>query len=78
MNNKKKLRKNNVSVRLKRLVLLREKNVPQWVIKSEQIALFLNSKGMKHYGIGRDFSKTQEMLYVKYVKPLLDKEDDYE
>lgn len=65
-------RKNHVPVRLARLVNLRKLGAPQWIIKSEQIALVLNSKGKKHSKIGSDFSKEQEMLYQKYVQPLLD------
>lgn len=65
-------RKNHVPTRLTRLVNLRKLGAPLWIIKTEQIALLLNSKGKKHSKIGSDFSKEQELLYQKYVQPLLD------
>lgn len=64
-------RKNNISTRLARLVSLRKSNAPMWVIKSEQVALYLNSKGMKHGGIGKPSSKLQNDLYQKFVVPYL-------
>ena len=69
---KKQARKENVPVRLKRLVRLRELNAPKWVIKTEQIALILNYKGRRNYGIGQDFSKCQAELYELHVSPLLE------
>lgn len=68
---KKKARKDNVSVRLARLVRLREMKAHLWIIKSEQIALVLNSKGKRHVGIGKDGNEEQKCLYEKYVKPLI-------
>ena len=68
---KKKARKDNVPVRLARLVRLREMKAPLWIIKTEQIALVLNSKGKKNAGIGKDGNQEQEKLYAKYVKPLI-------
>lgn len=73
---KKKARKDNVSVRLARLVRLREMKAPLWIIKTEQIALVLNSKGKKNAGIGKDGNQEQEKLYEKYVKPLLEGSGD--
>ena len=69
-------RKNRVAVRLARLVRLRELKVPLWVIKSEQIALVLNSKGKRHAGIGKDGNQEQERLYAKHVAPLMEGSDD--
>ena len=76
MVDKKQKRKNNVPVRLARLVRLRKINAPLWVIKSEQIALVLNSVGRKHYGIGKNPSKCQGYLYEKYVVPNMGLEED--
>lgn len=73
---KKTARKNHIGARLARLVRLRKLKAPLWVIKTEQIALVLNSKGKKHAGIGKDGNKEQEYLYTKYVKPLLQGSDD--
>jgi hypothetical protein len=64
-------RKNNVKNRLQRLKNLRKCGAPKWIIKSEQIALFLNSKGRKHYGIGYAPSQCQAKLYEKHVQPLM-------
>ena len=72
---KKKARKDNVSVRLARLVRLREMKAPMWVIKAEQIALVLNSKGKRHVGIGKDGNEEQNRLYAKYVKPLIGEDE---
>ena len=65
-------RKNNVPVRLARLVYLRQINTPKWVIKSEQIALVLNSRGKRHAGVGKEGSTCQATLYERHVKPLLE------
>lgn len=69
MKNLKQKRKDNVPVRLARLVRLRQIGAPLWVIKSEQIALVLNAAGRKHTGIGKNHSKCQGELYKKYVVP---------
>ena len=66
---RKQKRKDNVPVRLARLVRLREVGAPLWIIKSEQIALVLNSVGRKHGGIGKPSTKCQDKLYAKYVVP---------
>jgi hypothetical protein len=57
--------------RLGKLLRLRAMPAPRWVIKSEQIAMVLNRKGMKHTRPGATPSKTQGDLYVKHVCPLL-------
>lgn len=72
----KQKRRNHTTKRLDRLKTLRQINAPLWVIKSEQIALFLNSKGRKNYGIGKSFSKKQAELYEKYVQPLMGMESE--
>lgn len=73
--NLKQKRKNHVPVRLARLVRLRQLGAPLWIIKTEQIALALNSRGLKNYAPGKDFSKAQTDLYVKHVKPLMKDEE---
>lgn len=61
--------------RLPRLVQLRRQGAPRWVVKSEQIALVLNSRGKRHYGLaGGNRSALEERLYEKHVIPLLDEE----
>lgn len=57
------------SERLARLIRLRAVDAPKWIIRSEQVALVLARKGLKHRGLGRKWSKTQEELYEKYVSP---------
>ena len=69
---KKQLRKNNCKVRLARIKRLREISAPLWVIKHEQIALVMNRKGMKYYGIGQTPSKKQAELVEKHVTPLME------
>jgi hypothetical protein len=74
MKDLKQKRKDNVKVRLTRLVRLRQIDAPYWVIKSEQIALVLNASGRKHSGIGKTPSKCQASLYEKYVAPYMGNE----
>jgi hypothetical protein len=62
----------NVSVRLERLVRLRLMKAPRWVVRSEQVALVLNSEGLRVSAPGKTFSKRQQELYDKYVIPCLD------
>jgi hypothetical protein len=70
--NKRQARVDNCSKRLLRLVHLRSLNSPLWIIKTEQIALVLNSRGLKAPGLaGQYTSKLAEDLYVKYIIPLL-------
>jgi hypothetical protein len=72
----KKDRREQSKKRLKRIKHLREINAPQWVIKSEQIAMVLNRKGYKHTGIGSNFSNVQANLYAKHVTPLMEHNDE--
>jgi len=60
-----------VKIRLSRLIHLRSIGAPMWVIKSEQVALYMDSKGRKHYGTGKKSSKLQANLYKKHVLPLM-------
>lgn len=72
----KEKRKANVPNRLQRLMRLRQIDAPKWVIKSEQVALFLNSKGMKVAPPGKSFSKLQYELWETFVIPYMDKGED--
>lgn len=66
---RKQIRKSKVPLRLERLVNLRKLGAPKWIIKSEQIALYMNSKGMRSNML--DPSKKQLELQERHVVPLL-------
>jgi hypothetical protein len=58
--------------RLARLRRLRKMKAPQWIVKMEQIALVLNSEGLKFHIPGKPMSKRQGDLQLKHVCPLLE------
>ena len=72
----KERRKANAPNRLQRLVRLRQMGAPKWVVKSEQVALLLNSKGLKVAPPGKSFSKLQFELWETFVLPYMDNGDN--
>jgi hypothetical protein len=59
--------------RLSRIVHLRKLGAPLWVVRSEQVALALHRKGLKHAGIGKPYNQTQRQLYEKFVQPCFER-----
>lgn len=44
---------------------------PLWIVRSQQVALVLNARGLKHVGLGKRQSKAQAELYERFVIPCL-------
>lgn len=59
--------------RLMRLKILRRVGAPQWIVKSEQVALALEREGLRYAPIGRTPGKRQAELVDRHVRPLMEK-----